>query len=200
MHFAPSASILLLNLHLSSGGQPCHDPEVYLLNYVPPELRIEVHKAFADGYANIMDSIAYVLKQGQLPKPRMVAQCASILPGVDKEATKFFLNHGGVAEYALDAVLSQCESPGSSTNDDDDDVGDGTASSSSGPVCVNDANWELLRQHLFSNSEFWPCGPYPMDDEGGEDGDGGDGWTYYDTSNWKPPSGATTTNTTTTNT
>ena len=122
-----------------------------------------------------MDSIAYLLKQGQLPKPRMVAQCAPILPGIDKEASKFYLSNRGVAEYALDAVLAQCETT----------AGEGSVVGP-GPECALDGKWELLRQHLFSNSEFWPCGPYPMDDEGGA-GEDNDGWVYYDNSNWKPP-------------
>lgn len=50
--------------------------------------------------------------------------------------------------------------------------------------------FQLLRQQLFANSDFWPCGPYSFDDEewaqqGGEGGD--DGWVHYDTSNWRPP-------------
>lgn len=170
--------MLHLEFHLS-GGQSLHDPEVYLLDYVPPELRIEVKKAFADGYANCMDSIAYLLKQGQAPKPKMVAQCASIVPGADKEATRKYFELGGLPEYALDAVLAQCETG----------TGESEVPEASGPVCGNDGNWELLRQHLFSNSGFWPCGPYPMDDEGGDDS--GDGWTYYDTSNWVAPNKTT---------
>lgn len=50
--------------------------------------------------------------------------------------------------------------------------------------------WDIVRQQIFCNSDFWPCGPYPMDGEE-EDGapyaDDGDGWVHYDTSNWKPP-------------
>lgn len=45
--------------------------------------------------------------------------------------------------------------------------------------------WEIIRQQLFCNSDFWPCGPYPLDDE--DEADDGEGWVYYDTSNWKPP-------------
>jgi hypothetical protein len=57
--------------------------------------------------------------------------------------------------------------------------------------------FQLLRQQLFCNSDFWPCGPYGFDDEEGEGGWGGggagadDGWVHYDTSNWKPPAAAT---------
>jgi hypothetical protein len=59
--------------------------------------------------------------------------------------------------------------------------------------------FQLLRQQLFANSDFWPCGPYGFDDEEegaqGAGAQGGaaasDGWTYYDTSNWKPPAAAT---------
>jgi hypothetical protein len=151
-----------------------------MLEYVPPELRVEVARPFAEGFANCMDSIAYALRQGQTPKPRVVAQCAGLLPGVDKESTKFYLSNGGAAEYALDAVLAACEAASAEN-------GAGAA-----PVCKNDGNWELLRQHIFINSEFWPCGPYDEDDDefwGGE-GDGGadgDGWVHYDTSNWVPP-------------
>jgi len=69
---------------LPAGGHPVHDPEVFLLDYCPPELRMEVHRQFAEGFANCMDSIAYLLKQGQVPKPRLVAQCAAFVPGADK--------------------------------------------------------------------------------------------------------------------
>ena len=72
------------SLSLPAGGGAVHDPQVFLLNYLPADLRMEVHKQFADGFANCMDSIAYVLKQGQPPKPRMVAQCARVVPGTDK--------------------------------------------------------------------------------------------------------------------
>ena len=112
----------------------------------------------------------------------MVAQCASFVPGADAAATKFYFAQGGVAEYALDAVLAQCESGGSEESEST------AAAAAAAPTCGNDGNWELLRQHLFSNSEFWPCGPYPMDDEGGDDGDG---WVYYDNSNWVAPNKTT---------
>ena len=46
--------------------------------------------------------------------------------------------------------------------------------------------FELLRQGLFCNSEFWPCGPYNEEAEAAGE-DGGDGWVHYDTSNWVPP-------------
>jgi hypothetical protein len=65
------------------------------------------------------------------------------------------------------------------------------------PSCSNDDQFQLLRQQLFCNSDFWPCGPYGFDDEEGEGGWGGggagadDGWVHYDTSNWKPPAAAT---------
>lgn len=149
-----------------------------MLEYVPPELRLEVTRPFAEGFANCMDSVAYALRQGQAPKPRVVAQCAGLLPGVDKDATKFFLGNGGAAEFALDAVLAACEAAG---------PGGGA-----GPACANDGKWELLRQQIFINSEFWPCGPYDDDegehwDGGGVDGADGDGWVHYDTSNWVPP-------------
>lgn len=55
-------------------------------------------------------------------------------------------------------------------------------------VSLLTGQWQLLRQQLFSNSEFWPCGPYPYDDEQEEGADAGDGWVHYDTSNWKPSS------------
>ena len=59
--------------------------------------------------------------------------------------------------------------------------------------------FQLLRQQLFANSDFWPSGPYCFDDEeeqqpagGGQQGSGvpgDDGWVHYDTSNWQPPAG-----------
>ena len=107
-----------------------HDPEVYLLDYVPPELRVEVSwrargaltrnrtlqrlvsrlaclhrlrdqclpcwcsrlplpapqvtRQFCVGFANCMAAAAYLTKQGQLAKPRLLAQMMSIVPGLDK--------------------------------------------------------------------------------------------------------------------
>lgn len=186
---------------------------------------MEVHKPFALGFANCIDAVAYLIKQGQVPKPRLVAQLAGVVPGLDKRcaqtqstpassrrssacpntqpalscspprlrlilvlfvswrsATSFYLQNEGKAEYALDAVLAQCEAS----------EAEGGAPAAL-PQCASDAQWQLLRQQLFSNSEFWPCGPYPMDDEAEDDGgggaDNGDGWVHYDTSNWKPPGG-----------
>ena len=50
----------------------------------PLQLRMEVSKGFVTGFANCMRTAAYLLRQGQLPKPRMVAQCAGVVPGLDK--------------------------------------------------------------------------------------------------------------------
>jgi hypothetical protein len=35
--------------------------------------------------------------------------------------------------------------------------------------------FQLLRQQLFANSDFWPCGPYGFDDDEGQQGGGGGG-------------------------
>jgi hypothetical protein len=32
-----------------------------------------------------MDGVAYLLRQGQLPKPRMLRMCSLVVPGTDKE-------------------------------------------------------------------------------------------------------------------
>jgi hypothetical protein len=109
-------------------GSSIHDPPVFLLDYVPPELRMEVSRAFVEGFANCMDTVAYVLRQGQVPKPRVVAQCTAYAPGLDKQASKYYLNNGGVAEYALDAVLAQCEEA----------AAQGDATNEAVPRCSND--------------------------------------------------------------
>lgn len=61
-----------------------HDPEVFLLDFVPPECRLEVVKPFAEGFANCFDIVQYLLKQQQTPKPRLVGQMAGVVPGLDK--------------------------------------------------------------------------------------------------------------------
>lgn len=61
-----------------------HDPEVLLLDFTPPEVRMEVHKDFVLGFANCFDVVAYLLKQQQLPKPRVIQQTAPFTPGTDK--------------------------------------------------------------------------------------------------------------------
>jgi hypothetical protein len=61
-----------------------HDPQAYLFDFVPPEQRVEVTKPFILGFGNCIRTIAYLLQQGQLPKPKVVTQCASLTPGVDK--------------------------------------------------------------------------------------------------------------------
>lgn len=119
-----------------------------------------------------------------LPKPRLVVASAPAVRGADKVALEFYLSHAGLGEYAVDAVLAQCEnSPlGASTANGDGD-------STFPPACANDGTWAILRQQIFSNSSFWPCGPYPMNDDGGfaEGEVADDGWVHYDTSNWRPP-------------
>ena len=70
---------------LAHGAGNLHDPEVYLFNFLPHDLRMEVEKKFAHGYGNYMDAVAYLLGQGQLPKPRMLKMCALVVPGTDKE-------------------------------------------------------------------------------------------------------------------
>ena len=39
---------------------------------------MEVEKKFVIGFANYMKTVAYLLGQGQLPKPSMVAMCSGI--------------------------------------------------------------------------------------------------------------------------
>jgi len=67
------------------GDGPTHDPDVYLLNYLTPDLRMEVDAKFAIGYSNYMETVAYLLKQGQVPKPKLVRMCASAVPGNESE-------------------------------------------------------------------------------------------------------------------
>lgn len=171
-----------------AGGQPLHDPPVYLLEYCPPHLRLEVYEQFVQGFAGCMESLAYVVTQGMLPKPRMVMQTAPVVRHANKDAIKFYFDAGGAAEYAIDAVLALCEDSNLSQMVPHPE----SSQSATLPVCSNDGQWQLLRQQIFSNSSFWPNGPYPMEDEfegGVEDGDTmDDGWVHYDTSNWKPPS------------
>ncbi|GAB4817543.1 hypothetical protein N2152v2_004589 [Parachlorella kessleri] len=162
-----------------------HDPQAYLFDFVPPEQRVEVTKPFLVGFGNCIRTIAYLLQQGQLPKPRVVSQCAALVPGVDKSASRAYLDGGGAPEYALDAVLAKCQQ-------EHEELGDGSflqqeegaaARLEALPPCRNDDEFELVRQRLFENSDFWPCGPYEADDdyEGAEDD-----YVYYDTSNWVP--------------
>lgn len=44
----------------------------------------QVARPFAVGFANAMATAAYLARQRQLPKPRMVAQMMGIVPGLDK--------------------------------------------------------------------------------------------------------------------
>mgnify|MGYP001150026187 FL=1 len=65
-----------------------HDPQAYLFDFVPPEQRVEVTKPFLVGFGNCIRTIAYLLQQGQLPKPRVVSQCAGLVPGVDNRCVE----------------------------------------------------------------------------------------------------------------
>ncbi|PSC68664.1 ankyrin repeat family [Micractinium conductrix] len=175
------------------GDHAAHDPEIFLLYYCPPELRVEVSRPFAAGFANAMAAAGYLARQRQLPKPRMVAQMMSIVPGLDKGASKAFLERGGCAEYALDAVLARIEEEMEGQGDGSFAADEEHAKALAAlPQCRNDEEFQLLRQQLFSNSDFWPCGPYPFDEEEHEGAGvvGDDGWVHYDTSNWKPPAAA----------
>lgn len=46
--------------------------------------RPQVAPPFCVGYANCMSTVAYLCKQRQFPKPRMVTQMSGIVPGLDK--------------------------------------------------------------------------------------------------------------------
>lgn len=196
---ASSAEMVLDSMPAFRGDGPVHDPEIYLFDFVPPEQRIEVVRPFVVGFANTMSAAAYMARQRQLPKPRLVAQMMNIVPGLDKNASKTFLEKGGAAEYALDAVLARVEEEHEGKGDGSFVQDEANAKALAAlPTCRNDNQFQLLRQQLFCNSDFWPCGPYTFDDEqeeGGQDNVGGagadaDGWVHYDTSKWKPPSAA----------
>ncbi|PRW32670.1 ankyrin repeat family [Chlorella sorokiniana] len=192
---APGCSDMIIESISWPGEGPVHDPQVYMLDYVPPELRIEVTRQFVVGFANCMAAAGYLVSQGQLPKPRLLAQMLTIVPGLDKASSKYYLSRGGTAEYALDALLARVE-------EEHEGLGDGSFVQDEAnskalqalPLCRNDDQFQLLRQQLFCNSDFWPCGPYGFDEDeeaGGWTGESGaaddDGWVHYDTSNWKPP-------------
>lgn len=194
---AASSSEMVLDSMNFKDDKPVHDPEIYLFDYVPPELRVEVARAFCVGFANCMAAAAYLAKQRQLPKPRLLAQMISIVPGLDKSASKFYLEKQGMPEYALDAVMARVEEEHEGQGDGSFVQDEANAKALEAlPACRNDDQFQLLRQQLFANSDFWPCGPYGFDDDeqaglGGEQGTAADdGWVYYDNSNWKPPAAA----------
>lgn len=172
-----------------------HDPPVFLFEYMSPEFRLESVPQLARGYANCFATAAWALKQRQLPKPSLITQCASIVPGIDKEDSKYYFQTcGGYAEFCLDALLSRCTEEQESAGDglflSDEDS---KAAYRALPACINDDNFDELRLELFQQSEFWPSGPYDMDGGGGGGGGAGaadDGWVHYDTSNWRPPENA----------
>lgn len=76
----------MVSLHPPVAGEAdsLHDPQVYLLDFVPGELRMEVAKPFVVGFANCMATMSYLLRQGQFPRPSLVRQCSGIVPGLDK--------------------------------------------------------------------------------------------------------------------
>ncbi|WPT13300.1 hypothetical protein PSENEW3_00001142 [Picochlorum sp. SENEW3] len=167
-----SADLLRESLSEYPEAQAMHDPDVYLINFLPPDMRMEVEKDLIVGFTNYIETVAYLLQQNQLPKPRMITSCVKCVPNTNKEASALFASKGGLSEYCLDAVLDAC---GNFQN---------VAGLDSLPECANDYQWDYLREVLFANSEIWPCGPYSMFDASGEQDD--DGWVHYDTSNWKP--------------
>lgn len=44
----------------------------------------QVTRQFVVGFANCMAAAGYLVSQGQLPKPRLLAQMLNIVPGLDK--------------------------------------------------------------------------------------------------------------------
>lgn len=119
----------IASLFPEADDRPIHDPPVFLLDYVPPELRLEVTRRFVEGFATSMGVITYVLRQGQVPKPSMLSRCSNFAPGVDKEAYAYYVKNGGTMEYVLDAVISQCQ---------DIKMGDNDL-----PICKNDCEWKI---------------------------------------------------------
>lgn len=85
--------------------------------------QVMLHCVAARRFGNCMRTVGYLLGQGQLPKPRLVAQCATIVPGVDKRCgVARFLSagsacHAGMALYsplqpspATKPLLQMCHS------------------------------------------------------------------------------------------
>ncbi|KAL6768889.1 hypothetical protein ACKKBF_B16635 [Auxenochlorella protothecoides x Auxenochlorella symbiontica] len=166
----------------SHAGGSLHDPSVYLLDYVPVDLRLEVSHAFVVGFSNCMATFAYLLRQKQFPKPALIRQCIGFVPGLDKGATASYFQAGGRPEYAIDAVLARCEEDvveAASLGMVEDGVLQEALEAL--PACPMDDRFDLVRQALFQNSAVWPCGPYSMDEEQYQ---GDDGWVHYDTSGW----------------
>lgn len=62
-----------------------HDPDVYLINFLPPDMRMEVEKDVIIGFTNYIETVAYLLEQNQLPKPRMITSCVKCVPNTNKE-------------------------------------------------------------------------------------------------------------------
>ena len=149
-----------------------HDPPVYLLDFLPPDLRLVVEPQVAAGWAAMFGVLAYLLGQRQLPKARLVPMCAGAAPGVDGIAAKRLLAVGGLPEFSLDALLAAAEEEAAGAS-----ALGGSGGGQPPAACANDDAFDLLRQHLFCDSNVWPCGPYVMDGgEGGEYGEADDGW------------------------
>ena len=51
-----------------------------------------------------MATVAYLARQRQLPKPRLLTQMAGIVPGLDRAASQLYLSKGGAPEYAVSVV------------------------------------------------------------------------------------------------
>lgn len=74
--------------------------------------QVMLHCVAGRRFGNCMRTVGYLLGQGQLPKPRLVAQCATIVPGVDKRCgVARFLSagsacHAGMALYSPPAAIS----------------------------------------------------------------------------------------------
>lgn len=47
-------------------------------------LTLQVTRQFVVGFSNCMAAAGYLVSQGQLPKPRLLAQMLTIVPGLDK--------------------------------------------------------------------------------------------------------------------
>lgn len=70
-----------------------HDPDVYLINFLPPDMRMEVEKDLIVGFTNYIETVAYLLQQNQLPKPRMITSCVKCVPNTNKECVDRYVTH-----------------------------------------------------------------------------------------------------------
>jgi hypothetical protein len=140
-----ASEVMPMEFNKFTSSRPLSADQAKLIytQFLPPQLRVKMYKSFYKGYCAIFNAISCVLQDEAdgIPTPgRVLSQARS--EGYNIE---YYIQKGGLVEYALEAIITQAEGQGTSGNDtfdyeDEDDC--------EGSVCANDMAFQLVRSKL----------------------------------------------------